>query len=134
MHNEHRRPACRNRLAGVALLAATIGCFHFGPTPQEYAPAVSPRGAHVRLGADLYTTLAAGELVAVTDSGLLLDDGTRLAHIARSRFTVVRVRGARVYEFRPSQWARIADHLRPFSRFPQGLTPELERRSMSLRR
>jgi hypothetical protein len=71
----------------------------------------------------------------VTDSGVAIDDGARLVHVAHGLFRVVNVRGVGRFEQRSTtSCATIAERLRPLSRFPQGLTPELERRYLAARR
>ena len=117
-------------LAMVLLLATSAsGCIDLGPTPWTLAPAISPRGAKVRLLAADGTLLARGELIALADSGVVLDDGVRLLHLPRRTFSAIDAKPIGRFATTPeSKWRATVASLRPAARFPQGLTPALERR------
>ena len=126
------------RLAGAlavgALAASVAACAEIGPVPHRFAPAISPRGADVRLVTSDSTVLARGELVAVSDSVVVLDYGKRLLRLPPSAFALVDVKGLGRFHASPARWRGTVAAVRPVSRFPQGLTPELEQRLLASRR
>lgn len=115
------------RIAPYLAVVALAGGCAFGPRPENFGPARGPEGAEVLLFFDPRRSIR-GELLEVRDS-------TMLVLVAR-RVTLVRfdqLRGARIqllprldlYNGRmPSERGR--EELRLVSRFPYGLTPELE--------
>ena len=120
------------RYALLLVLAATLSC-QVGPSIRNFQPAASARGVQTYLRLGKHRTQVEGELLAVRDSTLLvLRDGERVAvvpiHLIRSaRFEKVDIlmEGNRLS-------ARDRERLRLFSRFPAGLTPELEARLLAV--
>lgn len=115
------------RLAlGLAAVALAAGCV-FGPRPENFGPARGPEGVEALLFFDPPRSMR-GELLEVRDS-------TMLVLVAR-RVTLVRFDQLRAARFQllprldlnngrlPSERGRA--ELRLVSRFPYGLTPELE--------
>lgn len=116
--------------ARLALLAAALAGCLLGPTPHSYEPATQAAGASVELWLGRRGRPSVkGELLAVPDDSTV---------VVRVGSTISRVRWRDVRQLRSRQaglelygGARVpADHherLRLVSRFPQGITPELER-------
>ena len=124
-------------VAAVAVVEFAGACIRVGPRAERYPPAISARGAATRLYDihEPHRAVASGELIAVTDSGVVVNDGAHLVHVVRARYLVAEVKGVGRFELRPdARWAAIAARFRPVSRFPQGLSPELERRYVAARR
>src|SRR5687768_9850597 len=118
------------RATGIAIVMALSGlsACTLGSRPGSFGPATSPRGIETRL--ILQAAAIAGELVSVSDSGLIvLASDRRLVHahwaaVRRATFRQVRatVEGGRA----PDVATR--ERLRLVSRFPQGMSPELTTR------
>ena len=118
----------------TALIAVSLvtSC-RFGPKLEDMHLARSPRGTTMQV-----TTVGravSGELLAVTDSGLVVLEGRRMVTIP-----FVEIRDARSSELgggyrfsgqkRPN--AGSIARLRRVSHFPQGITPEIQARLVTL--
>ena len=126
------------RIASIpaAAMALTLAACTLGSRPATFGPAQSPRGIEARITPwALHYTAAtiAGELLSVTDSGLvLLSADRRLLHAhwpalqsARFRQLGVRLDNGNA----PDHQAR--ERLRLVSRYPQGLSAELASRLLA---
>ena len=126
------------RIASIpaAAMALTLAACTLGSRPATFGPAQSPRGIEARITPwALHYTAAtiAGELLSVTDSGLvLLSADRRLLHAhwpalqsARFRQLGVRLDNGNA----PDHRAR--ERLRLVSRYPQGLSAELASRLLA---
>ncbi len=119
-------------IAALIAISLAAGC-SFGPSKANLRVATSPLGAAVQLSTK--TARVNGELLAVNDSGLVLLDGRRMmtvpfTEIRDAKFAELgaqyRIRGGR----RPPPLA-IA-RLRRVSHFPQGITPEIQAKLLTL--
>ena len=121
----HRTSIRAHAAVCVAALLLLAGC-HFGPDVADFPPATQGAGAAVRLARRGWNL--AGELRAVRDTAVLVRDGSRLVLVPWARVQVIELRPRLgVYEVgyrRPND--ETYRYLRLVSRFPQGLTPELE--------
>lgn len=120
-HEQWLRRAIR-----AALLAPLVaGACYFGPSVENFPPATAPGGADVTVR--LRRRAVQAELIAVSDSALVVRDEARLLRVRWADVEYVRV--ARFGEFYPYRAGapRELDQLRRVSRFPQGLTPQIER-------
>ena len=117
----------------LLLLACTLAC-PVGTSVHHFEPAGSAHGVQADLRVGKHSTRVRGELLEVRDTALmLLRDGKRV--------TVVPIRLIRVGSFakvdiQMMEGVRFSpadrDQLRLFSRFPGGLTPELEVQVLAL--
>ena len=112
-----------SRVSLIALMLLT-GC-SVGSKVKNYAPAQGPAGATVELELAGKKALT-GELLAVADSSLLVQSSgqlirVRLPLIQSGRAPNLSFTGA---ELKPKDRER----LRLISRYPQGVSPELESR------
>ena len=114
-------------LLGAALLA--LNACTVGTKPQAFQPAITPRGVATTLEISGHREPVAGELIAVTDSALLVltaapEPNLTLIHYDRIFGGKFRQLGVRLRDQRrPDPEDR--EKLRLVSRFPQGMTPEL---------
>ena len=126
----------RTSAIAAAATALALAACTLGTRPATFEPARSPQGIEARIGywGPRHTVLAlVGELLAVTDSGLVvLSADRRLVHAhwpvlvsATFRQIGVRLHGGDA----PDPRAR--ERLRLVSRFPQGLSAELTSRLLS---
>jgi len=119
-----------DRRVPLALLLAVNAC-HIGASAGSVAAERGPFGAAAEL--NLGATELKGELVAVRDSGLImLPAGGRItfvpfSRIAEGRFAHV---PASLHGRQPPT-PKERDALRVASRFPQGLSPDLEQRLLA---
>ena len=126
------------RIASIpaAAMALTLAACTLGSRPATFGPAQSPRGIEARITPwALHYTAAtiAGELLSVTDSGLvLLSADRRLLHAhwpalqsARFRQLGVRLDNGNAPDH------RACERLRLVSRYPQGLSAELASRLLA---
>jgi hypothetical protein len=104
----------------LLLLAACM----VGTRAQNYQPAKGPAGATINLELTDRQKLS-GELLAVEDTSLLVLRGKELVRVALPR---IRRASAPRVGFRTRMNDRIREQLRLISRYPQGVTPELEAR------
>ena len=110
----------------LALLAATLSC-HVGPSIHNFEPAASAHGVQAYLRLGKHGTKVEGELLAVRDSTLLvLRDGERVAVVPIRLIRSARFEKVDVLMDSNRLRADDRERLRLFSRFPAGLTPELE--------
>lgn len=119
-------------IAALITILLAEGC-RFGPRMENLSLASSPRGAVVQV--TRATGGVRGELLAVNDDGLVVLDGRRMVTIPFSE-----IRDARFAELgsgyrigggkRPNSDA-IAK-LRRVSHFPQGITPEIQTRLLTI--
>ena len=109
-------------LIALALLA---GCM-VGTTVKNYAPAQGPAGATVKLELTGNRTLA-GELLAVQDSSLTILSGGQLIRV---RMPLVQTGNAPKLSFTAAELKNggVRERLRLISRYPQGISPDLETR------
>lgn len=122
------------RLFVAALLAVSlVTACRFGPRIEQVSLARSPRGAMYEV--KRVAGVVNGELLAVTDEGLIVLEGRRMvtvpfADIRDARSTELgkdyRVRDGKTPN--PQLMAR----LRRVSHFPQGITPEIQARLLTL--
>jgi hypothetical protein len=116
-------------LAGLAIAVVVTGC-HVGPNAQSYTVARTPYGA--RLALMVADERFEAELLAVRDSGLLVLRSNQLLLVPfRSIDDARSAGGAHVgVELRDGRrpTSDEMERLRIQSRYPQGVTPELERR------
>lgn len=118
--------------AALIALSLVAGC-RFGPRMETVSLARSPRGAMMELAT--LTGPVNGELLAVNDDDVVILQTGRVVNV---RFT--EIRGARSRELGsdyrfggqkrpdPDMMAR----LRRVSHFPQGITPEIQARLLTL--
>ena len=106
---------------GLSLLA--IAACQIGTHARNYAPAKGPAGATVNLQFNDKSRSAA-ELLAVEDSTLLVLRGSRLVRVPLS---LVRSGRAPKVSFDGRLKGNTRERLRLISRYPQGVTTDLER-------
>jgi hypothetical protein len=112
-------PALLRRFAALLLLTACT----VGTTARNYAPAQGPAGASVTLGLSGNREIG-GELLAVEGAGLLLLENRQLIRVD---FRAIKsLRGPKISTRDLDQTMR--ERLRLISRYPQGVSPELEER------
>ena len=105
-------------LAGILLL---LGACYVGPSVKRYAPAHGPAGAAVKLELRGDRTVG-GELLAVEDGTLLLLEARQLVRVDVA--AIRSLRGPNISTGALDDAAR--ERLRLVSRYPQGVSPELE--------
>ncbi len=114
------RPARRVSTLLLLLVACSVGT-----TGRNYAPAQGPAGATVTLklsGQDQ----AVGELLAVEDTALLVLEGRELVRVPLPLITSGKA--PKVSFTGPTLTAETRERLRLISRYPQGVSAELETR------
>jgi len=117
------------RTAIIALSALALAC-HIGPRADDIEVAHSPGGARARITART-GTIVDGELLAVADTGLIILWSRQVSYMPyaqTSTVTAPRIELS-VATGPPSRADR--ERLRLMSRFPQGLTPEIEARLLA---
>jgi hypothetical protein len=119
------------RMSTTVLLVALLAGCNVGPRGDATALALSPRGALIELVTR--SGELEGELLEVRDDGVVLLTGagqvTLVAHDAVRRATVENgPRGLTGFNMRSGP---TRERLRRLSRFPQGLSPEVEARLLS---
>lgn len=119
-------------IAVVIAISLAAGC-RYGPRIENLNLASSPRGAVVQV--TRVTGGLSGELLAVEDDGLVVLEGRRMvtvpfSEIREANFTQIgsayRISGGR--RPNPEGIAR----LRRVSHFPQGITPEIKARLVTI--
>jgi hypothetical protein len=106
----------------IALGLALLTACQVGSHAKNYPPATGPAGAIVRLElTDKSKTT--GELLAVESSALLLLQASRLTRIPLSQ---IRSGSAPRVGFDGRLGGNTRERLRLISRYPQGVSPELE--------
>jgi hypothetical protein len=112
-------------LAGLTLLLT--GCV-VGTSAKSYQPAQEPEGAAIELKLDGGHAVE-GELLAVQWDSLLVREGSRFVRVPIARLT--RTRGPKLNYSKPGLTADLRERLRLISRYPQGVTAELEQRLLA---
>jgi hypothetical protein len=119
------------RMGTAVLLGALLAGCTVGPRGDTTALALSPRGANIDL--DTQTDRLAGELLEMRDDGVILL--TRAGQVTLVEYEAVRratveggLRGVTGGSMRSG---RVFERMRQVSRFPQGLSPEIEARLLS---
>src|SRR5574337_351961 len=108
----------------VALLA--VGACVSGPTLGNFAPAHAPDGVSVRLRLVTNREIPLAELLAVGDSGLLVQRSGRLEWVPLAVVSDVEATGRGTStRFAPSYRERPPNELRLLARYPAGVTPVL---------
>jgi len=116
----------------LVVALALAGC-HWGPRLENFAPAREVRGADVSL-----TTrdgISRGELLAVSDSGLLVLLDLKVSFVPASfveHGKVVDLGADYHFDGAPHFPSTSVNRLRPVSRFPQGVDASLLRRLLQL--
>jgi hypothetical protein len=113
-------PRLRAQLPALMLLAACS----VGTTGRNYAPAKGPAGGTVSLELDGQRTMI-GELLAVQPGSLLLLEGRELVRVP---IPIIRTGYAPKVSFTAATFEQLRGRLRLISRYPQGVSPELEAR------
>ncbi|HKP49385.1 MAG TPA: hypothetical protein VJU17_05170 [Gemmatimonadales bacterium] len=109
---------------GLIALLLSAGC-SVGSKVKNYAPAQGPAGAMLELELEGKRALI-GELMAVADSSLLVQSGGRLHRV---RLALIESGKAPSVRFTSAPLPpEVREHLRLISRYPQGISPELESR------
>ena len=116
----------------ITLAAIALGgcALRHGPRAETLAVAQSARGleASLRIG----KTWFSGELMAIADTVVVLDSGKEVLHVPLSRVSEARFRDTSDDKFREHYEGPLLrspaaqKRLRLLSRFPHGLTPEVE--------
>lgn len=118
----------RSRCNSIVMAVSWLSACTLGTRPGNFGPATSPRGIETRLTLEASTIL--GELVSVSDSGLIVLAGDRRlvhAHWATMRRATFRKLRAAL-EGGNAPDAATRERIRLVSRFPQGMSPELTAR------
>jgi hypothetical protein len=119
-------------IAALIAIALATGC-HYGPKIENLNFASSPRGASVQV--TRVNGAVSGELLAINDDGLVVLEGRRMVtvpfpEIRDARFAEI----GSAYSFGggtqpdPEKLAM----LRRISHFPQGITPEIKARLLTM--
>lgn len=119
-------------IAALVTISLAAGC-HYGPKIENLNLASSPRGANVQV--TRVNGAVSGELLAVNDDGFVVLEGRRMVTVPFSE-----IRDARfaeigsAYRFgggvRPNPEGMAM--LRRISHFPQGITPEIQARLLTM--
>jgi hypothetical protein len=112
-------PSPLRRFAALLLLTACT----VGTTGRNYAPAKGPAGASVTLGLSGNREIG-GELLAVEGAGLLLLENRQLIRVDFGAIKSLRVPKISTRDLDQT----MRERLRLISRYPQGVSPELEER------
>jgi hypothetical protein len=117
------------RLSGALALASSAACTV--PTIQS-SPLHGTPSAPGPAGYAIRTQLSGGsrtggELLAVTDSGLMMIVSGRVAYVPRASITTLSGGWANFRWNNSAPWSDVATRLRPISRYPQGISPALQR-------
>ena len=117
----------RRYLTGAwATLLAMFAC-SYGPRPENFGPARTPEGVQATVYFAQRESLT-GELLAVRDSSMVLLVGRRVTVVRFDAIAGARFESLPRLELRRRRApeGRHRDELRLVSRFPYGLTPEIE--------
>ena len=122
----------RKLLAASIALSLVTAC-RYGPKLENVSLARSPRGTMMEV--TRLTGATNGELLAVAEDGLVVLEGRRMVNVP-----FVEIRDARSSELgrdyrfkgqkRPA--ADVIARLRRVSHFPQGITPEIEAKLLTI--
>ena len=114
----------RGSRAWLLALTLLVGC-SVGHGVKNYAPAEGPAGATVKLELTGNRTVA-GELLTVQDSSLMLLSGGQLIRV---RMPLIETGSVPKLSFtRAELKGDVRERLRLISRYPQGISPDLETR------
>jgi hypothetical protein len=114
----------RSSRAWLITLTLLAGC-SVGHGVKNYAPAEGPAGATVKLELTGNRTVS-GELLAVEDSSLTLLSG---AQLLRVRMPLIQTGNVPKLFFTGAELkGEVRERLRLISRYPQGISPDLETR------
>jgi hypothetical protein len=105
----------------LALAITLLGGCQVGTQAKNYPPATGPAGAIVNIELSDKSKLS-GELLAVEPTSLLL----RIPEVVRVPLAQVRSGRAPKVRFDSKLRGNSRERLRLISRYPQGVTPELE--------
>jgi hypothetical protein len=113
------------RPPSLPLLLALVAC-SIGPKVERYQPAQGPAGAEVTIALTDHRTVG-GELLAVEDTTFLLVSDQQLVRVGMG--AVRSLKGPRISAGRQLLVTiPIRERLQRISRYPQGVSPELEKR------
>ena len=121
-------PRIQSMLLIVAL--CSVGCFHIGPSVEDFPLASRPNGATVTIQTTSHS--ATGELLAVRDDGVVIQQGSKLAFAPYSDLRSVSVAELADYSIgagAPPPERRA--NLNAVSRYPQGIGAELQRKLLA---
>ena len=111
----------------LLLVAACVcGACHYGPTFSSYPPARNPHGAEAEIITTSKGSITA-EIIEVRDSDVMILSDGKLElrpYASIKSLTIGGLKRSFNIGGRPLS-SKTRDELRLFSRFPQGLTPEL---------
>ena len=112
------------RMLSAAAILALTGC-HFGMTAEKLPVANQPGGARVTVRTA--STAYAGELIAVQNDGVVISNDRIMLFpfTAIAGLTVDKLGGLRLGKVEVPRGEKLAQ-LRAVSRFPQGLTPNIQ--------
>lgn len=112
----------RRQLMGALLALSAMACQH-GPALESYGPALHPNGIGIQIdlrrGADI-----SGELLAVEADALVVRSEQRLLRVPLGMIASVE---ARPMSGRTEVTPRFLERAKLHSRFPGGITPDIER-------
>jgi hypothetical protein len=108
----------------LALMSTAVAC-SVGTTTQGYQPATGPAGAAVTLALTGHRAIG-GELLAVEHTSLLLVENAQLIRVEVA--SIRRLKGPKLSVSGPNLSGATREQLRLISRYPQGVSPELEAR------
>jgi hypothetical protein len=119
-------------MRSFVLIAALcpVACFYVGPSAASFPLASSPNGATVYV--QTASQAAAGELLAVRDDGIVIQNGSRLAFVPYAN-----LRSAKVVELSDHSIGAGAPpldkraQLNAVSRYPQGIGAALQQKLLS---
>jgi hypothetical protein len=121
-----------NRRRAILLALATVAC-RFGPTARTF---IRDHGAH-GIRADIVTVQGSsvvGELLAVEDTGLLIEGGDALTRVAYAAIRHARFdQGGATLADDKTVSPSARETLRLRSRFPQGVSEDLLRQLLAVR-
>lgn len=113
----------------IALSALALAC-HIGPRTDDIEVAHQPGGASITITARSGTVLD-GELLAESDSGLVMLWAGQVGYIPYAQTSKFKAQTIEVSTAAAQPSAADRERLRLMSRFPQGLTPDLETRLLA---
>ena len=116
----------RPTLAVMAAAALAAAACIVGPALENFPPAQSPHG--ISLDLRLENGRVQGELLEVRDSAYVILHAGRVTLVPYRRVRVALMPAGTVDALNTAPTPAIRERLRLLSRFPQGLTPEIEQR------
>ena len=119
------------RIATATTIGAALAGCVFGPRAQTFEPAADPHGVSATLHINGRNVRA--EVLEVRDSGLVVLSNAIVAFVPYHAMQSASFKNMSLALWSGSVPGRDAtDELRRVSRFPQGLTPENERRLLAV--